>query len=190
MPRKSAHHPPPRVASAGVFVYAGLQAAPLPGRWMATHGDARMRRLSQKCVGVSHQVQERSFSAWLPSPLPETQADPRCPTPLIRDRPRNVQPLVLPPAARPLPFGASRAQIPRSHGPPERKIKATWLTLVAPQTRGGAAPKRLQPGPRAAREVEMPKEPESRRTPRETGGHAGARSAAESVRARLRANRC
>lgn len=114
----------------------------------------------------------------------------RCPRPLLLDCARMPSPLFLPPAPRPLPLGRRGHRFPRSHGPPERKVRATWLTLrcradLSPETAPWSGS-----GPRAASEVEMPNEPERRRNRREiaTMTCQASRRAAESVLAPVRAD--
>ncbi len=121
-----------------------------------------MRRVTRKWR-LSHQVQEGLSQPGCHRCCPRPGHDPRCPAPLIRDRPRNVQPLVLPPAARPLPLGRRGHRFPRSHGPPERKIKATWLTLRCPanpsRSSAQTAPARPARGARG-RDAEGTREPQ------------------------------
>jgi hypothetical protein len=109
------------------------------------------------------------------APYPPATFRPPARTHAILSKPaaRNPMPEAMPaqpPAPPPAPAPAWRRRhgFPRSHGPAEHKVKTQWLTLrcqidrTEPRCgdRSSAHP---------AHEVEKPKEPKSRRNPRQTG---------------------
>jgi hypothetical protein len=100
-------------------------------------GDAKMRQPVASRAGTSQPGCHRR--------CPRPAHDPRCPTPDARSAPgMPAQPLVRHPLVSPPPFvrppthpppaplGRRGHRFPRSHGPPERKVKVQWLTLRCP----------------------------------------------------------
>jgi hypothetical protein len=83
-------------------------------------------------------------------------------------RPAQAKPALPGPSpARPppAPAGHRRHGFPRSHGPTEREVKAIWLKLPCRVRPNPSSATWIGSSPRAASEVEMPKEPERRRNP-------------------------
>jgi hypothetical protein len=143
-------------------------------RW--TTGCSWCRMATQKRVGASHLRRKNAsgvshrasaanvISTWMPLVLVPAAHD-ATPAPL---RPVSPDAPIRPdaPAARP-PVGRRQHGFRRSHGPAEDEVKTPWLTLRCPADPSLNSTPWIDSDSRPASEVKVPKEPKSRRNPRE-----------------------